>query len=132
MGPLEVTTDEIIGLPFKDRTTIVVLKEGQRLHCKLIVKRGTAKIHVKWRPVSAIEMLQTAQGYELSFKNIGMLTTTSIIEQGIDRLINAATEIPQNLFTRPLIPQNLPIPRDSESVQETGGVIGEDLFGALE
>jgi hypothetical protein len=107
------------------------LKQGQRLHCKLIVKRGTAKIHVKWRPVSAIQVEQDGPNYLMSFKNIGMLPTTTLLERGIDQLVATATTIPQNLFTRPLIPQNLPLQSVQEMVQDVGGVIGEDVFGAL-
>ena len=138
-GPLDVTTDEIPGLPFSDRTSIVILKEGQRLHCKLIVKRGTGKIHVKWRPVSAIQVSQNGNNYQMSFKNIGMLPTATILEQGVAHLVDAATVIPQNLFTRPLIPQNIPIQQEpipvgepvQRPVQDIGGVIGEDVFGVL-
>lgn len=130
-GPIEVTTDDIQRLPFINKTSIVSLKEGQRLHCKLIVKKGTATTHVKWRPVSAIKVQKINAGYEMSFKNIGMLPTSSIIQQGIEKLVNTATIIPQNIFSRPLIPQNLIIPQksipdDNVQPEEFFGVIGEE------
>lgn len=106
-GPGEFSTDDIPGLPFKFRTPIAALKAGQRITCDVIVKRGQAKTHVKWRPVSTVKMTEVENGYKITFKEIGMLTGPEIFEKGYAKMTDAANRPPITLFSVPLRPANM-------------------------
>ena len=71
-GTLEVTTDHIIALdktcrvvpvtyPGEDPILICKLKKNQELDMHLIAKKGIAKEHSKWSPVSTVIMQQEAE-----------------------------------------------------------------------
>ncbi len=108
-GPKQVTTNDIPELPFAEETPIFELKAGQRVHCKLIVKLGTARTHVKWRPVSVVSINQIPDtaGYQMSFKNIGMMPSEEIIRKGVEHIKDTITREPLTIFSRVLTPQNL-------------------------
>ncbi|MEO6068783.1 MAG: hypothetical protein ABIQ41_12485, partial [Gemmatimonadales bacterium] len=73
----------------------------------VIVKRGQAKTHVKWRPVGPIKMIEVEKGYRITFKEIGMLTGQEIFQKGFDKIEAAAHRQPINLFSHPLVPSNI-------------------------
>jgi DNA-directed RNA polymerase alpha subunit len=103
-GPHYFTTDDIPNIPFTYRTPIVKLKENQQISCKVLVKPGTAKIHVKWRPISIVQLSDAEPYYRLTFKNIGMLPNNIIIDQALEHLTAAAERQPLTIFSRTLIP----------------------------
>lgn len=103
-GPGEFTTNDIPDLPFKYDTPITTLKRGQRIICDCIVKKGTGKMHVKWRPISTFSFTKADDGYLLNIKGIGMLPPEELIQKGINMISNAAHRRPTTLFSQPLIP----------------------------
>lgn len=106
-GPGELSTEHIPELPFKFRTPIVTLRAGQSVVCDVIVKRGQAKQHVKWRPVAKVFIEEVENGYLITFKDIGMLTPTEILQKGYDKITEAAHRPPITLFSHPLVPGNI-------------------------
>jgi DNA-directed RNA polymerase alpha subunit len=106
-GPGEFTTEHIPDLPFLYITPIATLKAGQRITCDVIVKRGQGKRHVKWRPISTFKFTEVEQGYKVTFKNIGMLSGTEILEKGLAKMRDAAQRPPITLFSHPLVPNNI-------------------------
>lgn len=106
-GPIEVTTDHIPNIPFKYKTPIVTLRTGQRIICDCIVRMGQGKTHVKWRPISTFTFTEVEDGYQISFKGIGMMTGYEIIEKGIAKMSAAAKRKPITIFSQPLVPHDL-------------------------
>lgn len=103
-GPLHFSTADIPGLPFKYVTPIMVLQYGQRINCSVIVKRGTSRIHAKWRPISTCAIGTESDRYTLTFHNIGMLPDEKIIEDAFKSMPLIAERSPQTIFSYPLIP----------------------------
>lgn len=103
-GPINFTTDDIPGLPFKYKTPIATLKAGQRIVCDVIVKKGQGKQHVKWRPVSKVILTEVDNGYKLTIKDIGMLSGQEIFERGFAKMRDAANRAPITLFSHTLVP----------------------------
>lgn len=103
-GPLNFTTDDIPGLPFKYKTPIATLKPGQRIVCDVIVRKGQGKQHVKWRPVSKVILTEVDNGYKLTIKEIGMLSGQEIFERGLAKMRDAANRAPITLFSHILVP----------------------------
>lgn len=64
--PVEFTSDDIKGLPITYPTPIAILMAGQRVKCEIIIAKGQAKDHAKWRPVSLISINEIKDGYFLS------------------------------------------------------------------
>lgn len=106
-GPTMFTTEHVPGLPFKFVTPIAVLKPGQRITCDVIVKKGQAKTHVKWRPVSTCTFQEVEGGYKFTMKEIGMLTGEQIFTQGLAKMRDAATRTPITIFSHQLVPSNI-------------------------
>jgi len=105
--PLTITTNNIHSLPFKFETPIVTLRKGQRIVCDCIVKKGQGRTHVKWRPVSSFTYTEVNNGFQIKFKEIGMLSGPEIIRQGLLKMTDAAQRPPQTLFSHTLIPHNM-------------------------
>jgi DNA-directed RNA polymerase alpha subunit len=108
-GPKEFTTQDIPSLPFKYVTPITELKQGQQIICDAIVKRGQAKQHVKWRPVSKVIIKEVDGGILFTIKDIGMLPPEQIFAKGYEKILDAAQRRPITLFSHPLIPENIVI-----------------------
>lgn len=106
-GPGEFNSNHIPGLHFKYVTPIAILRAGQRIKCDVIVKRGTGRQHVKWRPVSKFSFDETDNGYKIMITDIGMLTGPEIIQRGFANMATAASRPPITLFSYPLVPTNL-------------------------
>ena len=120
-GPAEVTTDDIPNIPFKYRTPIVLLRDGEKLECDLIVRKGTSGNqrhpvtgevtvgHVKFRPISgfSIQETESGDGFIFKFKNIGMMETNDIIQAAVDKMPAAITRQPDTLYSRQLVPVNM-------------------------
>jgi DNA-directed RNA polymerase alpha subunit len=106
-GPGEFNTTHIPGLPFKYVTPIATLRSGQRILCDIIVKQGSGRQHVKWRPLSTFSFSEIDGGYQITIKDIGMLTGPEIIEKGFAKMATAAARPPITLFSYPLVPGNL-------------------------
>lgn len=104
IGPRVVTTESIPNLPFKYVTPFVTLKEGQRIVCDCIVKKGKGADHVKWRPLSTFSFSEEPDGYKITIKGIGMLEGDEIIQKGLEKMGEAARRPPLTIFTNPLIP----------------------------
>jgi DNA-directed RNA polymerase alpha subunit len=105
----ELTTQYIPELPFAYETHIVTMKPGQRLACEIVVKKGAAKEHCKWSPVSIVSFTEDPEGYLMRFKSVGMLTPEQILEQGLAKMQAAATRHPITIFSRPVVPHTIPI-----------------------
>lgn len=60
------TSDDIIGLPITYRTPIATLLAGQHIKCEVIITKGQAKTHVKWRPVGLVAITEIRDGYFIS------------------------------------------------------------------
>ena len=104
---IEFKVADVSDLPFKYKTPIATLRPGQRILCDCIVKKGQAKTHVKWRPVSTITFSKfDDDNYQVKFKGIGMMTDRQIIEKGIEKMRAAAHRPPITIFSHPLIPNN--------------------------
>lgn len=84
-GPKEFTTDDI-ALPFKYKTPIMVLRDNERIACDVIVKKGQAKQHVKWRPVSTVVMQPQDDNFKFTIRTIGMMSGKEILSQAIQKL----------------------------------------------
>lgn len=108
-GPHEFTTDDIPDLDFKYKTPIAKLRDGERVKCSCIVRKGTSKDHVKWRPVSTVTMkkVENGHGYIFNIKGIGMLDVARIFELGHEKIISAAKVPPKTLFFRPVVPDHI-------------------------
>jgi len=106
-GPLEVTTDHIPELPFKYVTPFVTLRDGQRIVCDCIVRKGQGKTHVKWRPISTFAFTEVNEGYQIKIKDLGMLTGPEIIQKGFEKMGDAARRPPLTIFSHPLVPLNI-------------------------
>lgn len=102
-GPANVTTDDIPGIPFKYRTPIVTLRGDQRLLAEVIVRKGTGRDHVKWRPVASLS-LENGEGYTiLNFKNIGMLSNKEIFDRGWANMKKAMDRPPSTIFSKIIV-----------------------------
>ena len=97
-GPGEFTSDHIEGIPFAYKTPIAILRKDQSIVCEVIVKKGTSKTHVKWRPVSTVTIAKVENGYRLAFKSVGMMPGDQILKEAISKIETAAGREPHNLF----------------------------------
>jgi hypothetical protein len=70
-GPGKVTTDDIIGLPFTRKTTFLELQAGERVKFFVMVRKGIARTHVKWRPVGLVAVTKIENGFFISQVNPG-------------------------------------------------------------
>lgn len=105
-GPLDVTTNHIQGLFFKNVTPIVKLRAGEVIDCILIVVPGKGKDHVKWRPISQFKFTENETGgYDFSFKSVNMMEPLDIIKQAVAHIPDAVNRAPINLFARMLPPR---------------------------
>lgn len=107
VGPYTFTTDDIQGVPFTFRTPIVDLRQGQRISCELIIKKGTGREHVKWRPVASCRIEEFNDKYKIIFKEIGMLSGPEILRRGFENMDVAARRPAINQFFEVLVPQEL-------------------------
>lgn len=101
VGPKRVTTNDIQGLPFKYETFIAELSEDRRLVCDVIVKLGTSKTHVKWRPVAQFVFEEDQQNgiFNFKFKNIGMLNSEEIIRRAVNKMQISSLREPQTIYS---------------------------------
>lgn len=79
--PVDFTSDDIKGLPITFLTPIAVLMAGQRVKCEVIITKGQAKDHVKWRPVSLVAITEINNGYFLSSLSV---LRNSVPEQTVE------------------------------------------------
>jgi len=105
-GPGAFTTDNIPELPFKYKTPIAYLRAGQKIKCEIIIKLGTGRQHVKWRPLSTFTFKEHEMGYSIRVKGIGMLPGVDIIQKGLDKIDTASSRPGSNIFSRPVVPNN--------------------------
>lgn len=103
---MDFTTDDIKDITFAYKFKIARLLAGQKLYMDLIVKKGIARTHVKWRPVSTVGVIPYEGGFKLVFKNKGMMSNEEIIEKGLENMIVAANRQPSTLFTKIMLPSN--------------------------
>ncbi len=103
-GPGEFTTEHI-PLPFKRITPIAELRAGQKIECDVIVKKGQAKTHVKWRPVSKVIIKEEGDYFTVTIKDTDMLSGIEILQKGYEKISEASRRDPLNIFFRPVIPE---------------------------
>lgn len=103
-GPKEFTTKDIPDIPFKHVTPILYLDEGQRITCDVVVKKGTGAIHVKWRPVSKVILNKVEGGYKFTIKNIGMMNSEKIFQEGHRKIETATKRQSTNMFFQHTVP----------------------------
>jgi DNA-directed RNA polymerase alpha subunit len=85
-GPALVTTSDIKVIPFTFETPIVQLANEQKLHCKVVAKKGTGKIHVKWRPVANISFKEHQDGFKFYVRLIGMMSHERLLRMALELL----------------------------------------------
>lgn len=104
----EITSSDIIGLPFVREHPILVLNKHQSLHCAVVLKKGTGNIHAKWNPVCCIRIdEQENSGFvKIIFKTKDMLHPRSIVEKAIQKIPIASIEPPMDIFSKPVIPKD--------------------------
>jgi RNA polymerase Rpb3/Rpb11 len=117
-GPLNVTSEHIIGFPIKRVTPIITLRDGDKIDCKCIVVKGQGKTHVKWRSVSTCTFNEDAGSYLIKFKNIDMLPSQFIIEQGLEKMLETAERPPANIFSNVVIPSILELFAEQERLDQ--------------
>lgn len=105
----ELTTQYIPEIPFAYETHIVTMKPGQRLVCEVIVKKGVARDHPKWSPVSIVTINEDPEGFLIRFKSVGALTPEQILGNGLAKMGEAAQRQPITIFSRPLVPHTIEI-----------------------
>lgn len=113
-GPVEMTTEHIPNLPFKYKTPIIKLREGERIFCDIIAKVGQGKDHVRWRPVSRFAFSEIKdgeggiiEGYNVKMKGLGMMDPEKILQKGYEKIESAANRVSANIFSLQLRPANL-------------------------
>jgi DNA-directed RNA polymerase alpha subunit len=99
-GPLLVTTKHIPEVPFTYETPICYLTENQRLVFDVVIRKGKAKQHIKWRPVSSVSLKEADGKIKISYKNIGMLSDKNIIERAVLGMKDSANQTPQTIFSK--------------------------------
>lgn len=104
-GPGVFTSSDIEGLVCKYETPIVQLQKDQRIKCRIHVVRDIAQTHNKWCPVSGVSFQEAEGGYLLTFRNIGMLSSQSILEEGFRYMRRALARPPQTIFSRIQLPE---------------------------
>lgn len=99
-GPYSFTTDDISEIPFTYKTPICELKKNQVIDCYLYIRKGKGEDHVKFKSTSSLRIEEDKnKNYVLKFKNIGLLSSKEIIEQGIKAMpeTNKRSKIFNNL-----------------------------------
>lgn len=100
----EFTSDDIRGIPFACKTPIIPLRRGERINCQVTVRKGQGKIHVKWRPVYKVIIKEAEDSIYLTIGSIGMMNPIDIFREGYNKMSEAATRPPINLYFKPAIP----------------------------
>ncbi len=81
-GPKKVKAKHIETLEcLYPNTLLLQLNKDEELHCELVVKNGSGKIHQKWNPVYGITFTESNEGYHFKLGLIGSLTFDEILEQ---------------------------------------------------
>jgi DNA-directed RNA polymerase alpha subunit len=103
----EITSRDIVGLPFVREHPILVLNKHQSLHCSVVLKKGTGTIHSKWNPACCIRIDQEENEglVKIIFKTKDMLNPRSIVEKAIQKIPVASAEPPIDIFSKPVIPK---------------------------
>ena len=104
---LDITTDDLVELPFLYKTPITILPAGGHIVADLTVRKGTGRMHCKWRPVSTCMISEEENKYRITFHTIGMLSADSIVRQALANLPRAYEYPPQTIFSRPVTGDNL-------------------------
>jgi DNA-directed RNA polymerase alpha subunit len=106
-GPLDVTTEHIPEIPFKYKTPIIKLRAGEKIVCDIILVIGTARTHIKWRPISTFVFEEHELGFLIKMGDNGMLSPEQILLRGYEKIRTAADRKSANIFARQLRPENL-------------------------
>lgn len=70
-GKGKFTSNDIIGLPITFETPISELQLGERIKCYVMIRKGIARTHVKWRPVGLVQITEIRNGFFISQLNVG-------------------------------------------------------------
>lgn len=122
-GPTIVTTQDL-PIKFVHKVDIVYLKTGQRIVFDFIVKKGRGADHVKWRPVASFSVKEVNKGFEITFRNVGMLTDDEIIEEGMKKMKEAIDRPAPNIFSRLVVPKELINKEGTEFDEELERLLG--------
>lgn len=99
----EITTDDLPQLPFMYNTRITILPPRGQIVADVTVKRGTGRIHCKWRPISTCAMKEHPEGFLFTFFTIGMLDGATIVREGLAKMDQAMLYQPKTIFSRPVL-----------------------------
>lgn len=99
-GPGWFTTDDIKDITFAYETPITLLKEGQKIKCDVIVRKGTGENHVKWRPVSTFAFTEYQGEFKITMKGLGMMSPETILERGLEKMEQTAKLPVYTLFSQ--------------------------------
>lgn len=86
VGPTEFTSADIPGLPIMFPVPIFQLGADEFIKGSVILERGNAATHARWKAVSTVAIAEKDEGYELTIGTVGVLTPDEIrarIEEGI-------------------------------------------------
>jgi len=106
-GPMHVTTDDLVGLPFRKKTPIISLREGDIISMTCIVKKDVGNTHPKWKSVSVVSFDEndSDDSFTLTFEDIGMLSPKAIFENALLHMEVAANREAPNIFFTPVLPK---------------------------
>jgi DNA-directed RNA polymerase alpha subunit len=103
------TSDDIKDLIFNMKTPIIELRPNDRIKFDVEVRLGISRDHVKWRPVGPCYIKENKSENTISviYRNIGMLSDETIVNQAFKYMTITATRPPLNIFYKHHIPAEL-------------------------
>lgn len=106
--PIGFSSNDIPNIPWAAETPILDLYSAdQILRVRLVIKKGTGKDHVKWRPVSVCVIKDQGDHFDLVFERIGMMSGLNIINKAWNARFQAGAAVPSNIFFQPLVPDDM-------------------------
>lgn len=98
MGPKEFTTNDIPDLPVMFEVPIFQLGDGEFIQGKVILKKGIAADHVRWRAISTAAMRRENEKHILTIGTVGVLTPDEIKERIEEAIPRALAQEPVGKF----------------------------------
>jgi len=101
----EVTTDDIVGIPFAQKTPLVTLVQNERIELTLHLAKSVPTVHTKWACVAAPVLLagEDDNQWFIEYENLGQFTDAElkVILDGIAEPERLPTT---NMYTRIMYP----------------------------
>jgi DNA-directed RNA polymerase alpha subunit len=108
----EVTTDDLPDIPWAKMdgvygvTPIITLRHGERIVCDVIVMDGVGYTHVKWRPVSKVQIRDREDGfYDMTIVKKGVLSGERTFREGFANIPNAMARPAGTKLTKAVMPE---------------------------